>query len=70
MRDFVEDVLDKIQRNEYELRCYWIRFKEGRISKNEFEDVYTNSLENLIEDIQDEIYYPNNGCEYEHLLKL
>lgn len=63
-RDFIEETIDLLDRAKMEIQYKWQQFKDGHLTKDEFEESYKHWLYNVKEVAEHEYYTPNNGCKY------
>ena len=64
-RDFIQETIDMLRRSANNIETNWIKFKNGEITKEEFEEEYRHILvNNVLDEVQDEAENHNNGCKY------
>lgn len=65
-RSFVTEMITCLRKSADEIEKNWELFKKGEINKEQFEEDYHHVLHDwlLDDNIESEIYYPNNGCKY------
>ena len=65
MRDFIQETIDCLSKASKNVEAIYIKFKNGNITKKEFEAEYRHIIaDNVIDTLEGEPHYPNNGCSY------
>lgn len=62
-RDFIQETINSLKYSADNISIFYLKFKNGKISINEFEQEYKNLIYNVL-NLESEIHYPNNGCPY------
>jgi hypothetical protein len=66
-RDFIQETINTLKSSSERIEVLYNQFKAGEINKEQFEEGYKNIVYRIKEECDDEYYYPNNNCEYNHL---
>lgn len=67
-RDFIQETIDTLKNASNRIEVIYTQFKNGEITKEEFEAEYHHVLHDwVIDSIEAEVDYPNNGCPYAYL---
>ena len=61
-RNFIQETINSLRHSAERIDGIFMQFKDGEISKDEFEEEYRDILVGL--EIDNEIHFPNNGCKY------
>lgn len=65
MRDFIQETIDCLSQASENVKIIYDKFKKGEITQVEFEAEYHHIVaDNVIDTIENETEYPNNGCTY------
>ncbi len=63
-RDFVQETIDWMLSAAAQCDSVYTKLKSGEISVAEFEKVYRQRLNHLLDELKDEIVHPNNSTKY------
>jgi hypothetical protein len=63
-RSFIDETIEILEDSAIEIKRIWTKFKNGEITKSEFEKQYIHVLRDWLEEAYDEGHRPNNGCKY------
>ncbi len=65
VRNFIQETIDMLKKSAIKIESDWSKFKNGEMTKEEFEDEYSHVINGwVIDEAQHEGYTPNNGCKY------
>lgn len=64
-RNFIQETIDQLRRSSNNVEKIWKQFQAGELNKDEFENEYRHIVaDNVIDTLESEPHYPNNGCKY------
>ena len=64
-RSFIDETIDDLEKSAVKIKDDWRKFKNGEIDKETFEAEYHQVLSGQLSELENEKYYPNNGCKYQ-----
>lgn len=63
-RSFIDETIESLKKSATKIQSDWDKFKRGEINKETFEKEYHQVLSGWLSELENEKYYPNNGCKY------